>query len=55
MIKPIMATPKSDKKNTNKIIGELSHAEAAMARKDWPEAIKRWRAILTKFGDKAPA
>jgi tetratricopeptide (TPR) repeat protein len=32
-----------------------AYAEIPMARGDWPEAIKRWQAILDEFGDEAPA
>jgi lipopolysaccharide biosynthesis regulator YciM len=33
----------------------IEHAEIAMAQRDWPEAISRWRAILESAGDHAPA
>ena len=39
--------------------GELrlvkEYATIAMVRKDWPEAIRRWRRTLSVFGDKAPS
>ena len=31
------------------------HAKIAMVRRDWPEAILRWRRVLDEFGDAAPA
>jgi tetratricopeptide (TPR) repeat protein len=34
---------------------EKEQAKIAMVRKDWPEAIRRWRRILNVFGDKAPS
>ncbi|MFZ3236902.1 MAG: tetratricopeptide repeat protein, partial [Stellaceae bacterium] len=30
------------------------HAEIATAREDWPEAIKRWPAVIAAYGEKAP-
>lgn len=36
-----------------KIIFE--HAEISMSKKDWPEAISRWRKLLMEYGEKAPA
>jgi tetratricopeptide (TPR) repeat protein len=34
---------------------ESEFAEIAMARKDWQEAIVRWRAVLNDHGERAPA
>jgi lipopolysaccharide biosynthesis regulator YciM len=38
----------------NGLDSALEYAEIAMAQRHWPEAVKRWRAIIETHGEKAP-
>lgn len=32
----------------------MEFADTAMARQDWPEAVRRWQALVREFGEKTP-